>query len=98
MEAKWTLKGWTTGIARAIEDQIQEIDGYPIEVKPGEGPRVFVCLKGAEGDTTAARAARAALTPIVEAAIHAESRLIDHRIESSNRGDDLLMTCLLLFP
>lgn len=89
-----------TRIVESITPAIpEEIRGYTLAVEPGQGPRIYFTLKGAEGDTTAARLAREELVPLARKFLDEEgAEWVELRPHSVNRGDDLVLQVTIWFP
>jgi hypothetical protein len=78
------------------------IEGYSeIHVEPLKGPVVLVTVNGAAEDTTAARHAREQLDAVMTESTKAHAAdWADFRnsISSSNKGEDLVVKCEVIFP
>ncbi len=98
-EQSW-LAEWMGRIATRITENVK-IKGHEVSAKGLKGPTVIVTIKGAEGDIEAAKDAREQLDTILKAAITDELKNykgFSHRVMSANRGEDLQMTCEIMFP
>lgn len=86
-------------IASDLGKQVKKIDGYNVSVEPGKGPRLYVTLKGAEGDIGAGREGRQVLKKEVERIIKDRFEgALKHDIRVVNRRDDLILEVTFIFP
>jgi hypothetical protein len=99
-EAKGWLGLWMKKLAGEIQHGLH-LEDYEISVEPGEGPLVYVTIKGASEDGTTARKASHEIGKIMEASIKHHSEGVPgfkQRVKSFNRGADLVLECEILFP
>ena len=96
-------KGWLAGWMKRVADQADKlaVADYEVKAEAGNGPLVYVTVKKASEDGTAARKARQQLEKIMEASLKKEVSGydgFDYRVRSYNRGRDLVLECEVLFP
>jgi len=99
-EEKGLIEKWMEELAKEIESKVK-IEGYSIATKTAFGPIVYVTIKDASEDSTAARKARQAIEKIIEASIRKNSSGVHGfkpRIQTYNKGADLLVECEVVFP
>lgn len=102
--AEETTKRWLGRWMDSLADEIQnkvKVEGYSLEASAGKGPEVFVTLKGASEDTTAARKAKASIEKIMDSSIEENSGGIEgfkHQVKSFNRNADVVLECTVIFP
>jgi hypothetical protein len=100
-ESPGFIKGWMKEVATKLMKTVK-VEGYVIEVRPGEGPVVFVVVKGGEGDVTALRKAQPAITKILDEAVKSMGnnlpKGVKPSVRSSTKGDDMVITCEFVFP
>jgi len=98
-EKSW-LADWMEKVATHIKSELQ-VKGYKVETKATKGPVVYVTVKGAEGDTTAARETRPKIEKLLKDAIKEELKAYEgfsQKVSSFNKGDDLVFECTIIFP
>ena len=98
-EKRW-LAGWRERLAKQIESDVQ-VKGYKLTAEALSGPIVSVTIEGAEGDATTARDAREQLDKLLSEVVSSEMKGykgFSHKIRSANHGDDLVLTCEVIFP
>ncbi len=91
-------KLWMTSISERIAKEIPSVRGYALTAEPGAGPVLFVTLKGAEGDATAARMLREKMHPIIREELDKESKKCTYGVTSLNKGDDMVFWCTVVLP
>lgn len=99
-EKKGWLNGWTNRLSKKIEKGL-EVDGYDFEVKSPIGPVLTIVVKGAEGDLKLLKNLRKQLDEFFKHEIKAELEGYEgfkHEIKAANKGDDLVLTCEIVFP
>jgi hypothetical protein len=96
---KGWLHGWMSKLAKELQAKVS-VEGYEISAEAGEGPIVYVTVKGAEGDTTAFRKLKSSLDGVLKESINHEVRDEAFRssVSMSSKGDDMLVTCEIIFP
>jgi hypothetical protein len=99
-DVKSWLATWMDSVAATIEKEL-DVKDYKVESKALSGPVVLVTLKGAEGDITTMKQVRGQLDKILKRAVADELKDytgFSHKITSVNKGDDLVVTCEIVFP
>lgn len=96
------LAGWMGRLATKIEKDL-DITGYKgkVSAKALRGPVVSVVVKGAESDVTAMKDARKQLDTIIDESVKTEMKGYDgfkHKVTAANKGDDLVVSCEIIFP
>lgn len=95
----WLAK-WMKELAHELASKLHTED-YDVSADAGEGPVVFVTVKGASEDSSTARKARQAATKLMERSIakHADGvEGLTPRIRTFNKGADLVLECEVIFP
>jgi hypothetical protein len=86
-------------IGEKVLKEHSEIDDYDVKMEPGNGPRIYFTLEGAEGDVTAAKNARKRLGDDLKKVLDAKSDgMLSHKMRSVNKGDDLVLEVTIVFP
>lgn len=95
------LAEWMTSIAADLAANLK-MDGYDaMEAEAGKGPVVFVTVKGAAEDTTAAGALQPRVEGVLTAALKQEFKdwaEFRKNIRSYSKDGDLVMACEVVFP
>lgn len=94
----WLAK-WMHGLAEEISKI--KVEGYEVKAEATKGPEIFVTLVGAAEDSTAARNARKPIQKLMEASIKKNTEGVqgfEVRIQSFNKGADLVLQCTIIFP
>lgn len=86
-------------ISAEMMKEFPELEGYQVTVEPGQGPRIYVTLKGAGGDSTTSRKVKRKISDSIEKTIEDRFQgMLEHTIRGFNKGDDLVLEVTLLFP
>lgn len=98
-------KDWLADWMAKLADEVSvvEVEGYDeVDAKAGQGPEVWLTIKGAAEDTTTARKVREKVEKIMRASIEKHSYGVvglKPLVRSYNKeGQDLLIRCTILFP
>lgn len=92
------IKEWMKHISTRIEAEIKSVRGYPLTAKAGSGPVIYIKLKGAEGDVSAARELREKAEPILREELDRQSKKCEYSLSSYNKKNDLLFSCVVGLP
>jgi hypothetical protein len=95
---KW-LANWMEELSNEIGKL--QVEDYQLRAQAGSGPVVFVTIEGASEDSTTARKVRLQVTKLMEASIKKQTDNTpgyEARVRSYNKGADLLLECIVVFP
>lgn len=102
-EGKSEKKGWLATWMGELADELGkvEIEGYKVEARALNGPIVLLTIKGAEGDTTTGRKIKDKIEKIMADSTkknNGDWKEFRNSIRMSNKGEDLVIRCEVIFP